>query len=101
VSTEGGFEPIFSKTGDRIFYRNGRLIMSVPFSGGAQPVLGKPIEYVAYDFADFVGRAWMLAPDGDSSSSCCRATRRVPRFGCCRARCRPHVFALRADGRRK
>ena len=27
-------------------------------------MLGKPIEYVAYDFADFTGRAWMLAPDG-------------------------------------
>jgi eukaryotic-like serine/threonine-protein kinase len=63
VSNEGGFEPIFSKTGDQIYYRNGRLIMSVPFSG-AQPVLGKPTEYIAHDFADFRGRAWMLAPDG-------------------------------------
>lgn len=64
VSDEGGFEPVFSKGGDWIYYRNGRRIMSVAFSGGAQPVLGKPTEYVAYDFADFLGRAWMLAPDG-------------------------------------
>ena len=64
VSNGGGYEAIFSKSGDQIFYRNGRRIMAVPFAGGARPTLGKPAEYVAYVFADFAGRAWMLAPDG-------------------------------------
>ena len=64
VSNDGGYEPIFSKSGDQLFFRNGRRIMVVPFAGGARPTLGKPAEYVAYVFADFSGRAWMLAPDG-------------------------------------
>ena len=64
VSNDGGYEAIFSKSGDQLFYRNGRRIMVVPFAGGARPTLGKPAEYVAYVFADFPGRAWMLAPDG-------------------------------------
>jgi hypothetical protein len=39
--------------------------MSVSFAGaGSQPTLGKPSQYVAFDFADFPGRAYMLAPDG-------------------------------------
>ena len=38
--------------------------MSVAFTPGDPPIIGKPAVYVTYDFADFPGRAWMLAPDG-------------------------------------
>ena len=64
VSTEGGFEPIFSARGDQLFFRNGRRIMVSSFTPGDPPVVGKPVEFVAADFADFEGRAWKLAPDG-------------------------------------
>jgi hypothetical protein len=64
VSTEGGFEPIFSARGDALFFRNGRSIMVASFTPGDPPVVGKPVKYVSADFADFEGRAWKLAPDG-------------------------------------
>ena len=64
VSPDGGFEAIFSASGDRLFYRLGRSIMSVTFAPGDPPTIGKPAVHVTYDFADFLGRAWMLAPDG-------------------------------------
>jgi Tol biopolymer transport system component len=64
VSNDGGYEAVFSRSGDQIFYRNGRRIMAVSFAPGTTPALGKPTEYIAYDFSDFEGRAWMLAPDG-------------------------------------
>jgi hypothetical protein len=64
VSVDGGFEPMFSARGDQIFFRNGRRIMVASFTPGDPPVVGKPVEYVAADFADFEGRAWKLAPDG-------------------------------------
>jgi len=38
--------------------------MAVSFAGGAQPAIGKPAEYAAFDFGDFPGRSYMLAPDG-------------------------------------
>ena len=64
VSPDGGYEAIFAASGDRLFYRFGRSIMSVAFTPGDPPTIGKPAVYVTYDFADFPGRAWMLAPDG-------------------------------------
>ncbi len=64
VSPDGGYEAIFAASGDRLFYRFGRNIMSVSFAPGDPPTIGKPTVYLTYDFADFPGRAWMLAPDG-------------------------------------
>ena len=64
VSPDGGFEAIFAASGDRLFYRFGRSIMTVAFTPGDPPTIGKPEVSVTYDFADFPGRAWMLAPDG-------------------------------------
>ncbi len=64
VSTNSGYEATFSANGDRLFYRLGRSIMSAAFTPGDPPIIRKPEVYVTYDFADFPGRAWMLAPDG-------------------------------------
>lgn len=65
MSADGGYEPFFSSNGDQIFYRSRRRIMAVSFAGGgAQPTIGKSSAYVAFDFADVPGWAYMLAPDG-------------------------------------
>jgi Tol biopolymer transport system component len=42
VSTSGGTEPVWARNGRELFYRNGRQMISVSFSGESKPVLGQP-----------------------------------------------------------
>jgi Tol biopolymer transport system component len=42
ISTEGGNEPVWSRSGREIFYRNGDAMMSVPVTPGPALMTGKP-----------------------------------------------------------
>jgi serine/threonine-protein kinase len=41
VSTAGGTEPVWSRNGRELFYRNGAAMMSVSFADGPKPILGQ------------------------------------------------------------
>jgi len=43
ISTEGGTEPMWSRDGRELFYRNGELMMSVAISPGSEFTPGRPI----------------------------------------------------------
>jgi serine/threonine-protein kinase len=67
VSTGGGTEPLWSRDGTELFYRNGRSEMvAVAVDRGAQPPLGRQqvLFSVRAYAADAVGRAYDVAPDG-------------------------------------
>jgi serine/threonine protein kinase/Tol biopolymer transport system component len=40
ISTDGGSEPVWSRDGRELFYRNDDKMMAVPFSGGSTPTAG-------------------------------------------------------------
>jgi hypothetical protein len=42
ISTEGGTEPLWSRQGLELFYREGNEMMVVPFTPGTEPEPGKP-----------------------------------------------------------
>ena len=42
VSTEGGAEPLWSRDGRELFYRNGEKMMAVAISAGTELSPGKP-----------------------------------------------------------
>jgi serine/threonine-protein kinase len=70
VSTEGGESPIWSATGQELFYRRGSAVMSVPvtisadtFTQGNSRVLFEG-SYVRESAEAFAGRGYALAPDG-------------------------------------
>jgi serine/threonine-protein kinase len=63
VSTDGGYEPQFSNAGDRIFYRKGRVIMVAGFHPTGESPVAKPTQYLAFDFADFLGRTFTTGAD--------------------------------------
>jgi hypothetical protein len=65
VSRGGGVEPVWSRDGSEIFYRNGSAILSVPVrTTPTFEVRGSPQRLFAedYDFAN--GRNWDVLPDG-------------------------------------
>jgi Tol biopolymer transport system component len=44
VSSAGGTEPVWSRNGRELFYRNGSAMMSVSFADGPKPILGQPLK---------------------------------------------------------
>ena len=64
VSFQGGEEPIWSRKGDELFYRNGNKWMSVRISttGGFNP--GTPRELIQGPFWNVAGVSYDVAPDG-------------------------------------
>jgi Tol biopolymer transport system component len=55
VSTEGGNSPVWSRSGRELFYLNGERMMAVAVRGGAEPVVGRPVELFAGQY-DYVGQ---------------------------------------------
>ncbi len=68
VSVDGGSEPVWSRTGDEIFYRRGRRYLSVPMGGPDGSVPGEPrvmFEYEALITTLIPGSpTYDAAPDG-------------------------------------
>jgi serine/threonine-protein kinase len=67
VSTGGGTEPLWSRNGQELFYRNGRNEMvAVTVTGSAQPPMGRQqVLFSAGSYAtDPTNRAYDVAPDG-------------------------------------
>jgi Tol biopolymer transport system component len=64
VASNGGYEPIFSAKGDRLFYRVGRRVMVATLTPGETMTVGKSTAYgVDFAFADFLGRAYRVGND--------------------------------------
>ena len=63
VSTEGGFQPVWSRDGRELFYRSGRRLMAVDVRSEPTLVLGVP--RVLFE-GDYVGNNanFQLSPDG-------------------------------------
>jgi len=65
VSTDGGFEPVWAKSGKELFYRSGRKLISVPVKLGADFVPGPPKVLFEGDFATGdETSAYDVKPDG-------------------------------------
>jgi len=69
VSTNGGFGPLWSPSGNELYYRNGEWVMAVPVE--TQPIFkpGKPKQlFRGTFFSAIVGQAllpmWDISPDG-------------------------------------
>jgi len=66
ISIEGGEEPVWSPTGDRIFFRNGTTLMAAPIemegstlrAGSPTPLLDDPA------WVNLPGHSYDVAPDG-------------------------------------
>ncbi|HEY4132351.1 MAG TPA: hypothetical protein VGM50_17205, partial [Gemmatimonadaceae bacterium] len=64
VASTGGYEPIFSAKGDRLFYRVGRRVMVATLTPGDAMRVGPSTPYgVDFAFADFLGRAYRVGND--------------------------------------
>jgi serine/threonine-protein kinase len=64
VASNGGYEPIFSARGDRLFYRAGRRVMVATLTPGETMTVNKSTPYgVDFAFADFLGRAYRVGND--------------------------------------
>ena len=64
VSTEGGEEPVWSPSGDQIYYRNGRKWMAVAVVTEPELKLGKPRLLFEGDYLNVPGRSYDITPDG-------------------------------------
>ncbi|MEX0879184.1 MAG: protein kinase [Thermoanaerobaculia bacterium] len=70
ISTEGGMEPVWSRDGNELFYRDGDRMMSVPARLGGELRVGQPTVLFekpglfALPFLEF--RQYDVAPDGKS-----------------------------------
>ena len=65
VSTDGGFEPVWAKNGKELFYRSGKMLISVPLKPGASFEPGPPKVLFQGDFV--LGAqvpAYDVSPDG-------------------------------------
>ena len=67
VSTQGGTQPLWSRTGKEIFYRAGNRMMVVAVSAGADPVLSQPRELFdqRYVFQNVTLANYDISPDGE------------------------------------
>ena len=66
VSTDGGYSPLWSRTGREIFYRVGQTLMSVPIQTHPELEIGSP--QVLFQWPDArgdLGRSWDVTPDGE------------------------------------
>jgi hypothetical protein len=67
ISIEGGEEAVWSPTRDRVFFRNGTMLMAVPIevegssirAGSPTPVFDDPA------WVNLVGHSYDVAPDGN------------------------------------
>jgi len=50
VSTHGGREPVWSKHGDELFFRNGQRVWAAPVTGSDRPRVSDPIELFTGEF---------------------------------------------------
>jgi len=68
VSTEGGTEPVWSRNGRELFYRNGRKMMSVDITSGPTFAAGNPKMLFEADYEPlstvFGGQNYDVTPDG-------------------------------------
>jgi serine/threonine-protein kinase len=61
ISSGGGTDPVWSPTGDTLFYRDNNRIMAVPYTAnGDSFVADKPREWIK----ELGATMWSLAPDG-------------------------------------
>ena len=68
ISTEGGTEPMWSRDGRELFYRNGEQMMAVTISAGPEPSLGRPTMLFEgpYDLKAGPGATnYDVTPDGE------------------------------------
>jgi len=65
VSTDGGTEPLWSRAGRELFYRQGDKLLSVPLRPGAAFQAGKPVVLFEGSFEHFTYHAgYDISPDG-------------------------------------
>jgi hypothetical protein len=66
VSPSGGYDPVWSPTGNELFYRNGTTLMTVSVQGGADLALGapEPLFDLPGWYTHAVGHTYDVAPDG-------------------------------------
>ena len=67
VSTEGGNEPLWARSGRQLFYRNGDRMMVVDIVTSPQPAIGKPrVLFTGHYFSDIVHERtqYDVTPDG-------------------------------------
>jgi serine/threonine-protein kinase len=69
ISTEGGTEPMWSRDGSELFYRNGNKMMAVAISTEPELAPGQPTllfqrEYETGLSAEFPGSNYDVTPDG-------------------------------------
>ena len=50
VSPHGGREPVWSKHGDELFFRNGQRVWAAPVTGSDRPRVSDPIELFTGEF---------------------------------------------------
>jgi dipeptidyl aminopeptidase/acylaminoacyl peptidase len=55
VSTEGGHEPVWSRDGRTIYFRNGNALLSASVEAGPRPVVGRPKALFEGTYADGAG----------------------------------------------
>jgi Tol biopolymer transport system component len=68
ISSSGGFDPVWARTGRELFFRTGNKMMAVPFQTGARFVAGKPAELFEgpyrTQFAPVPSGSYDVTPDG-------------------------------------
>jgi serine/threonine-protein kinase len=66
ISTDGGIEPLWARSGRELFYRNGEALMTVPISAGASFAYGNPRLVFKGPYIGNAqgGRAYDVSPDG-------------------------------------
>ena len=65
VSTEGGEEPVWSRDGRSLFYRNGDTWLEVPVSYKPEFNVGKPRVALEGPYINVPGRSYDVSPDGE------------------------------------
>jgi hypothetical protein len=64
LSTNGGFEPLWARSGNEVFYRSGNSIMSVAVRAGSPFNAGRPQTlFIGYNALP-IGFSYDVAPDG-------------------------------------
>jgi hypothetical protein len=64
VSTDGGYEPVWNRNGEELFYRNGNRMMAVPVQMDGDLVLGRPTSLFEGRFVYHGLGSYDVTPDG-------------------------------------